>query len=97
MKFTYEKLEPRIIGSGPTIHVFYLEDSPNFKIIASKLGVKIVGETQLFQPEEGEVNMPVEEFRELMNRLASAFSLAYKEQYKEIKDSAGRKMLLEGK
>jgi hypothetical protein len=99
MKFTYSKIEPKIIHAEDegTLHVVTLEGSDErapFQILASKLGVRMHGVTQHFQPEPGEVNLPVDQFREFMARLSYAFTLAFKEQEKERKNEAGRKALL---
>lgn len=99
MKFAYKKLEPTLHGSEfstpGTTHVLALEGG-DFSIEASPHGVRFVGLSQWFQPEEGEMHLPVEEMREFMARLASAFDFAWKEQERQKKESAARRMILGG-
>lgn len=100
IKFTYEKVVPGISHSddGGVVHNFNLEGSHKmfpFKIVATKRGVYLSGTTQEFQPEEGEVHMPVDDFREFMARLSMAFDLAWKEQEQVRKETLARRSLLE--
>jgi hypothetical protein len=97
MKFHYKKVIPAVVSLEPAlnapVHIFTLEGS-TFEICAGANGVSWSGAAGFFQPEDGEVHMPVDEFRELMNRLASAFDFAWKEQEQLRKETAARKMIL---
>lgn len=96
MNFTYSKREPSILipGDAGTIHVWVLEGT-SFEIMASSHGVTLGGHTGLFQPVHEERKIP-EDFRQFFTRLADAFEFSFKEQEKERKESAARKMILGG-
>ena len=97
MKFNYSKTLPLIVHADDegTVHRWNLENS-TFRIVASKRGVMMMGESPLFQPEEGEVHMPIEqEFHHFFARLKDAFEMSWKEQEDARKQQIGRKALLE--
>ena len=95
MKFTYQKHTPTIVTSDTSmsdVHVFKL-DGGCLQIEASAQGVRILGESQFFQPVDEELKIP-DEFREFMVRLSSAFEYSFKEQQKLAKEVQARRMIL---
>lgn len=96
MKFTYEKVTDGVVltdKSPATAHILKLEGG-EFRIEASSLGFRISGESQWFQPEAGECHLPVEDFREFFNRLASAAELSWKEIQRENRETASRQAII---
>lgn len=98
MKFEYLKLKQSLTlnDEEPEIrHVFHMEGH-GFRIVASKEGVMLMGETNWFLPVDEERKIP-EYFREFMVRLDSAFELAWQERMKVEKQAKARAMILGAK